>query len=157
MSKPRIPILSFIADAIIGKNNFGKKANEFLPARKTREAVGSVIQGVGDLVPKAQAKDASIIRDAAKAKQILGDIPKDTEQIKKMLNESPDLIAEKLYQAKDLLDDGRLNDSADGLTADTKFKIRIGTSIAIISGVAYQLLAMWFDWPLLPIFKFIGL
>ncbi len=156
MSKIRIPILSFLADAVIGKNKFGKKANEWLPFRKPREVVGEVIKGVGDLVPKAQAKDASVIRDAEKVKHLLADLPDDYAELNKMFKESPDFIVNKIYLAKDLLDDGRLNDSAEGLSPETKFKIRIATSVGLSAAVIYQILSFFFGWPSLPFLSFIG-
>lgn len=156
MSKPKIPILSFLGDVITGKAKAGQVLNKVLPFRKSREAVGEIIKGGKDLIPLAQVKDASVVRDAEKAKQLLADLPNDYAQLNNMFKESPDLVTKKLYEIKDLLDDGRLNDSAEGLSAETKFKIRIGTSIAISAAVVYQILAYFFGWPSIPLFNFIG-
>lgn len=156
MSKRRIPVLSFLADAIIGKNNFGKRMNEQLPFRKTREGIGEGIKGIGDLIPKPQAKDASVVRDTEKAKILLNEFPKDLSQLIELAEKSPELIGSRLYMVKDLLDDGRLNDSAEGLSPETKFKIRVGSSVALFAASIYQVLAWWFGWWSFPFLSFIG-
>ena len=156
MSKLRIPILSFLGDVITGKAKAGQVLNKVLPFRKSREALGEVIKGGKELIPLAQVKDATVVRDAEKVKQLLADLPDDYAELNKMFKESPDFIVNKIYLAKDMLDDGRLNDSADGLSAETKFKIRVASSIGLSAAVIYQILAFFFGWPMIPFLSFIG-
>ena len=156
MSKPKIPIVSFLGDVITGKAKAGQVLNKVLPFRKSREAVGEIIKGAKDLVPVAQVKDATIVRDAEKAKQLLADLPDDYAKLNDLFKTSPDLVTRKLYDIKDLLDDGRLNDSAEGLSPEAKFKIRIATSVSLGAAVIYQIAAYFFGWPSLPLLQFIG-
>lgn len=145
-----------IVRTLFGRNSTGRKLYKVLPLRKQREFLGEVIKGVKDLLPIPQVKDASLVKDAEKIKVLVDDLPNDLQQFSKQLQEYPTAIYTTLVQIKDLLDDGRHNNSTNGLSPELKFKIRLGTSVLLSAGALYQLLAVIFGWPTLPLFYYIG-
>lgn len=157
MSNKRIPILSYLGDVITGKAKVGQTLNKVLPFRKSREAIGEVIKGAKDLVPTIQAKDASVVRDAEKMKILVNDLPKDYAELNMLFKKSPDLLINKLYEIRDILDDGRLNGSAEGLTPDAKYKLRLATSGILLLSVIYEIAAYFMGWPHLPLSQILEL
>jgi len=146
----------WIIETITGRNKAGKIGNKVLPLRKQREFVGEILKGGKDLLPIPQVKDASLVQDAAEIKEIMQALPDDVDELHQKMEKYPDIVTHHILKIKDLLDDGRLNDSAGGLSPETKFKIRLTTSILLCTGFAYQVAALIFGWPQIPFFNFVG-
>lgn len=126
-----------IDDTLRGENQLGQTLNKVLPAKAIREGVGSVVFGIRDVVTLPQIKDAKqqakidAVRNAIKEKKITKEV------IEEMDAKS---LQELGYQLFDLVDDGKLNQSADALSPETKLKIRIGSAVLF---AAYSIYALY--------------
>jgi len=140
-----------VDDTLRGDNQAGKTLNKLLPFKAVREGVGSVVFGIRDVVTVPQIKDAKQqkkideVRNAIKEKKI-------TKELIQEMNAS-DL--QKLgYDLFDIIDDGRLNKSADALSPEIKFKIRVGSAVVFASYTIYALITG--DFTLIEAAQFFG-
>ncbi|MEP0004407.1 MAG: hypothetical protein ABJ387_01390 [Balneola sp.] len=126
-----------VGDTLRGDNELGQELNKYLPAKEIREIGGSVLFGIRDVVTAPQIKDAKqqakidAVRNAIKEKKITKEV------IEEMDAKS---LQELGYQLFDLVDDGKLNQSADALSPETKLKIRIGSAALFAVYAIYALI-----------------
>lgn len=133
---------SFLDDTIRGDNKLGSALNKILPAQGIREALGEIVLGAKDVAPIPQAKDAEIRSKAEKLKRQYQQkhLTDKAGLAKRLKSLSPQEIAEVVYIGYDLVDDGKLNKSADRLSPEAKKLIRLGTSLLIAGYAIYALL-----------------
>ena len=131
-----------IDDTVRGENALGRGLNKVLPAQKLREGLGSAVLGIKDVSPLPQAKDARIRKGAEHLKRSLQEkgLTRREEIAHRIKNLDPQEVSDLVYQAYDLVDDGRLNKSADQLPPELKLKIRLGTSALVIAYAVYALI-----------------
>lgn len=154
-----------IDDTIRGENKVGQLLNKVLPAQKIREGLGAAVLGIKDVAPVTMAKEAKTTAKAQKLKKSLqakgvvtsaGDEQRKREEIAERIKAlDPEDITDLLYQGYDLVDDGRLNKSADQLSPELKLKIRLGVSALAVAYGIYALITG--DFTLVEAITYIGL
>jgi hypothetical protein len=127
-------ILNAVEDTVRGDNALGQKLNKVLPAKALREGVGAAVLGVKDAVPLPQIADSGKQEKIERVKRIIQEKNITKEDVKSL---DPEELQAMTYQLFDLVDDGRLNKSADALSAETKLKIRLGVSFGTIAYIIY--------------------
>ncbi|MEX1120861.1 MAG: hypothetical protein WED82_01920 [Balneolales bacterium] len=139
MSKKNIfkKIGGFLEDTVRGDNKIGKGLNKVLPAKKLREGIGEVVLGAKDALPVPQKKDSDTRRRLEQAKRVIQEKKVTKEDIKSL---DPESLQGMAYQLMDLVDDGRLNKSADELSPELKFKIRLGSSGLVVVYILYAVI-----------------
>lgn len=105
-------IFKKIGDTIQGKTKLGKGLHEILPAKKLRSAVGSAVLGIKKASPLPEFKEGAVkesITSAAKAIDSSNTEGMDSQQLLGLIR-----------QVRDILDDGKMNDSPDDLSPKLK-------------------------------------
>ena len=135
MSKHFLKKLSTpIEDTLRGDNRLGKKLNRVLPAKGIREVAGAILLGAKDVIAWPQIGDAKTKRATD---EIKGMVQKRNITKKDIKHLDVKTLLNFTYRMYDLVDDGRLNKSADALSPEFKFKIRISSSVIVIVGIVY--------------------
>ncbi len=127
-------ILNAVEDTVRGDNQLGQKLNKVLPAKALREGVGAAVLGIKDAVPVPQIADSGQQQKIDRVKRIIQKKNITKEDVKSL---DPEELQAMTYQLFDLVDDGRLNKSADALSAETKLKIRLAVSGITILYIVY--------------------
>lgn len=140
MSRPKIlqRVLDKVEDTVRGDNELGKKLNKVLPAKGAREVLGAAVLGAKDVVPLLQIEDATTQTKVDRVKRIIQEKNITKEDVKSL---DPEELQAMTYQLFDLVDDGRLNKSADSLSPEMKMYIRLGVSVAVIAFILYAVLS----------------
>lgn len=127
-------ILNAVEDTVRGDNQLGQKLNKVLPAKALREGVGAAVLGIKDAVPVPQIADSGQQQKIDRVKRIIQKKNITKEDVKSL---DPEELQAMTYQLFDLVDDGRINKSADALSAETKLKIRLAVSGITILYIVY--------------------
>lgn len=120
-------IFQQIGRTIEGKTKVGKLLHQALPAKKLRSAVGSAILGIKKSSPLPEFKDSAVRESINLADGKLSEI-----------NVSDENIMNKVNEIRDILDDGKMNDSPDDLSPKTKKLIQqISSAIPLVAYIIY--------------------
>lgn len=104
-----MPLFKKIWETVEGKTKVGKVLHEVLPFKKTRSVAGSIITGTKKASPLPEVKDLAVRETVTEADKQLSEISTTDSHVMKKVNE-----------VRDILDDGKLNESHDDLSARTK-------------------------------------
>lgn len=130
-----MPIFKKIWHTIEGKTKVGGILHEVLPFKKTRSAIGSVISGVKKATPLPEVKDLAVRETVNEVDTKLGDLALEANNHDQI--DSGELIS-KINEVRDVLDDGKMNDSPDDLKPGTKKLItQITSAIPLLTYIVY--------------------
>lgn len=120
-------IFKKIGQTIQGKTKVGKILHQALPAKKLRSAVGSAILGIKKSSPLPEFKDSAVRESINLADGKLSEI-----------NVSDENIMNKVNEIRDILDDGKMNESADDLKPKTKKIIQqVFSALPLVAYLVY--------------------
>lgn len=120
-------IFQQIGRTIQGKTKVGKVLHQALPAKKLRSTVGEAILGIKKASPLPEFKDAAVRESVTEADKELSQISTSEEH-----------VMSKINQVRDILDDGKLNDSADDLSPKTKKIIQqVFSAVPLVAYIVY--------------------
>lgn len=142
-------VKNFLEDTVRGDNAAGKTLNKLLPAKALRETIGAALTGAKDVIALPQIGDAKKEIKIGRIKKILKERKITRQDIKDL---DPGTLQALAYSAVDLADDGRLNKSAEALSPEVRFYIRIGTSVIMIVYLLYGVYTG--DWSLIEGIQF---
>lgn len=131
-------IFQQIARTVQGKTKVGRILHQALPAKKLRSVVGEALLGLKKSSPLPETKDASVRQAVTEADRKLSEITGEGDTLAKAVklkDTSGGELIDKIQEVRDILDDGKLNDSPDDLSPRAKTIIQ--QSFSALPLVAY--------------------
>jgi len=116
-------IFQQIGRTIEGKTQVGKILHEVLPFKKTRSALGSAILGIKKASPLPEFKDSAVREAVTNADAELSKLTGEgdsLDKVTKLRETDVSVVLNTINEARDILDDGKINSSPDDLSPKAK-------------------------------------
>lgn len=136
-----------IKDTVKGDTKVGSVLHEVLPMKKTREAVGAAILGIKKASPLPELKDPKVRSEVEEA----------VGKIKSQNLEGLDSqqLLNIIYQVRDILDDGKQNQSIERLSLKVrKLIIQSFSALPLIAYIIYGITTG--EWNLGDLLNYVG-
>lgn len=136
-------IFKQIGRTIEGKTKVGKILHQALPAKKLRSAVGQAVLGIKKASPLPEFKDSAVRESINKAdsrlRSLTGDGDK-LDQATQLRDVDEEAVLNVINEVRDILDDGKMNESTDDLSPRTKKIIQqVFSAIPLLAYLAYAI------------------
>lgn len=136
-------IFKEIAKTIQGKNNVGRFLHQLLPAKKLRSAVGEAILGIKKATPLPEFKDPAVRESVTLAVRELNGVVGTGDRLSQATEArdlTEDQLVDKINKIRDILDDGRMNESIDDLAPRTKKIIQqVFSALPLVAYLIYAI------------------
>lgn len=136
-------IFQQIGRTIEGKTKLGKIAHEALPFKKTRSIVGNALLGIKKASPLPETKDPAVREAITIADEELAKLTGEGDELDQVTNlqdsDQADIVR-TIRKVRDVLDDGKLNNSAGELSPKTrKIIVQSFSALPLLAYLGYAI------------------